>query len=338
MLPKENISEIQPQIIKQLLEKHYYSLVTTFYETQSVFLSGIYKRYGGIETANIILCFARNMHLEIIRQRERNLNYNVSLKNFWYNLNNVTKPLQKITTIVKTTGIPKETVRRKIKYLTSLGYLENMDSAQGYCWSLSLNHKDTYLKIIDEEIKNLAKFTFKFSNYLNLNLSVQAVENEIKSQFSFYWYHFLSCQLQWLKIWQDKLKDNDLLLIALQTIIPALQYGGKHNNKVNLDNIFKIIGKIEDRYSFSQTAVSATAVSTITGIPRATCIRKLNKLVALGFVLREAKSKRYFINQNSNERTKNILTKDNVDKTVEIFGKYLSIILTSLVHSRNNNI
>ena len=337
MLPKENIPDIQPQIIKQLLEKHYYSLVTVFYETQSLYLSGIYKRYGNIETANIVLCFAKNMHLEIIRQRERNLNYDVSLKNFWHNFNNITKPSQKITTIVKTTGIPKETVRRKIKYLTSVGCLENIGNAQGYSLNLSSDQKNYYFKIFEEEINNLAKFTFKFSSFLNLNLSLQAVENEIKSQFSFYWYHFLSCQLLWLKFWQDKLKDNDLLLIALQTIIPGLQYGGKYNKKVNLDNIFKIIGRVEDKHCYSQTAISATAVSTITGIPRATCIRKLNKLVTLGLVQRE-KKKRYFINQNSNERTKNILTKDNVDATIDIFGRYLSIILTSLVHSRNNNI
>ena len=237
---KERLSEIQPQNIEKLLEKHYFSLMTSYYETQSLFLSGIYKRYGGIETANIILCFTRNMHLEIIRQREKNLNYNVSLENFWYNIQTVSKPQDKISSIVQITGIPKETVRRKIKNLVTLGFLKNEKNIKGYYWNLLPNYKNLYYKIINDEIKILSKFTFKFSNYLKLNLDINIIEQEIKSQFSFYWYHFLSCQLQWLRMWQNKLKDNDLLLIVLQTIIPTLQYADKYPNNVRLDSIFRI--------------------------------------------------------------------------------------------------
>ena len=79
MPPLKKFQEISPQKIVQLLQEHTASLMPSFYETQSSFLSGVYKRYKSIETANIILCFARNMHLEIIRQREKNLNFNVSL-------------------------------------------------------------------------------------------------------------------------------------------------------------------------------------------------------------------------------------------------------------------
>ena len=115
-----------------------------------------------------------------------------------------------------------------------------------------------------------------------------------------------------------------------------MQYADKYPNNVRLDSIFRIIGKIEDTYNFSEIAVSATAISTVTGIPRATCIRKLNRLVSLGFLLRETKTKRYFVNQNIADRTKNIVTKDNVDYTMKTFSRYLSIILTSLVHNRNS--
>ena len=65
MQVKEKFKEIDPQIIAKLLEDNYFSLMTIFYETQSLFLSKIYKRYGSIETANIILCFSKNLHLEI---------------------------------------------------------------------------------------------------------------------------------------------------------------------------------------------------------------------------------------------------------------------------------
>ena len=72
MLNERKIEEIQASDINLLLLKHTANLMSEFYEMQSSFLSGIYKRYKGIETANIILCLAKKMHLEIIRQREKN--------------------------------------------------------------------------------------------------------------------------------------------------------------------------------------------------------------------------------------------------------------------------
>ena len=89
MLPLKKFQEILPQDIVQLLKEHYAAVMPAFYEMQSAFLSEVYKRYKGIETASVILCFARSMHLEIIRQREKNLNFNVSLENFWHNFSEI---------------------------------------------------------------------------------------------------------------------------------------------------------------------------------------------------------------------------------------------------------
>ena len=123
MIPLRKNSNVSPQDISELIRTHYANLMQAFYESQSSFLCSIYKRHKSIETANIILCFSRNIHLEIIRQREKDLNFNVSLENFWKNFNLISKPPEKITSVVKITGIPKETVRRKIKNLTDIGSL-----------------------------------------------------------------------------------------------------------------------------------------------------------------------------------------------------------------------
>ena len=305
---------IEPEKITELLKKNYSSLMQSFYEMQSGFLSGVYKRYGSIETANIILCFAKNAHLEIIRQREKDLNIDVSLQNFWNNFYKIRKPYHKISTVVKLTGIPKETVRRKIKNLINVGYLNVDKINKGYYWNLASKDKEAYVNIINEETKNLSMFIAKIVKLLDIKLPTKLIDNEIQSQFSFYWYHYLSCQLEWLKWWQVKLKDNDLLLIALQAIIPTLKFIDKNSlNQINLDNIFKIIGQV-DKESRKDCSISATSISDVTGIPRATCIRKLDKLVFLGLLTRQNKSKRYSVNQATHERTKNILSKEVLHK------------------------
>ena len=330
----KKIPDIVPENVGQLLKLHYVSLMSVFYETQSAFLTGIYKKFGSVETANIMLCFSRNLHLEIIRQRERNLNYDVSVDSFWKNYNEVSKPIEKISSIVSYTSIPKETVRRKIKNLIKLGYLSDDKMRKGYAYNMSVKEKDVYLDFIEQEIKYLSRFVGKFTLHLGLNISMKTIEKEIRSQFSFYWYHFLSCQLEWLKMWQQKIKDTDLLLVVLQTIIPTLQYINKKDGNINMESIFKVIGKTNGKNDVHKTAVSATATSEVTGIPRATCIRKLEKLVELEFLARENKSRRYYVNQDIDRRTKNVLTKENVDRTISIFSQYLSIILNSLMYNK----
>jgi len=334
MQPDRKDRQVNANKVKLLLEENYLYLISTFYETQSSFLTGVYKRYKSIETANIVLCFARNMHLAIIRERENDLNYNISLNNFWVNLKNVEKPSEKISSIVKITGIPKETVRRKVKKLLLNGFLINKNGEKSYSWNLLTKHKNDYFVIIDQEIKILSKFISSFMIKLQINVDMKIIEEELKLQFSFYWYHFLTCQLKWLKFWQGKLKDNDLLLIILQAVIPTLQFAGAHPNETKIDNMFKIVGRVNNLNNFSNTAVSAASVSDVTGIPRATCIRKLEKLINLGFLFKEHKTKRYFVNQNITDRTKNILTKENVDTTVDIFSTYLAIIINSVVHNK----
>jgi len=135
-------------------------------------------------------------------------------------------------------------------------------------------------------------------------------------------------------MWQLKIKDNDLLLIALQVTIPTLKFVDKHLGKIKLDDVFRISGKNNNKHSASTCIVSATTVSKVTGIPRATCIRKLEKLVTLGFLMRETISKRYFVNQITDSRTKNIMNRENVNSTIDIFSQYFAIILNSLIQNQ----
>jgi len=61
----------------------------------------------------------------------------------------------------------------------------------------------------------------------------------------------------------------------------------------------------------------------------------LDRLVSLGFLIREENSKRqYSVNQSSDARTKNIMSKENVTFTINTFSEYISIILNSLIYNK----
>ena len=94
-----------------------------FNEMQTQFLAIRYKMNGNIESSNILTLLGKGLHLEILRIREKILNFDISLKNFLKMNDYIKKNIDsfyhgyKIVSIVKKTGIPKETVRRKLKKL-----------------------------------------------------------------------------------------------------------------------------------------------------------------------------------------------------------------------------
>ena len=136
---KEEKANISSDKIINLLNYHFADLMKEFYEMQSSFLSTRYKLYKSLETSNIIICFVRSSHLAIIRQRETNLDYDVSLNNFFDNLNNIRNYegcSHKIVSIVKITGIPKETVRRKLKKLIQREFVRTTKNKQ-YYWIIT---------------------------------------------------------------------------------------------------------------------------------------------------------------------------------------------------------
>tara|TARA_B100001123_G_scaffold392289_1_gene471320 strand:- start:1109 stop:2125 length:1017 start_codon:yes stop_codon:yes gene_type:complete len=330
-------TKFSSNIISDLINHHYTPLMKEFYEMQCVFLSSRYQLHQSIETSNILISLAASTHLSIIRLRESNLDHDISLNNFFSNLKNLTeneKISHRIVTIVEKTGIPKETVRRKLNKLIQKEFVI-ANKYKEYYWSISLKRKENFLKIMKSDVKALSKFIFSITKYLNMNINQKIIEEEIEGQFSFYFYHYLNCQLGWLKMWQNKIKDVDLIFITMQVLIPTLEYFDKKINvkSLGLDNLHTLIGRTNHQYRFSDSTVNASSISEISGIPRATCIRKLDKLVKLGFLMREAKTKRYYVSQLTNERTKYITQKENVIYTIQSFSDFLSIVVNALIRN-----
>ena len=304
--------KINHKVIKESFEKNSFKILPTFYEMQSTFLSGIYKRYGDLEGGQIVIYFARNLHLKVMRKREENLDFDLSLDKFWFNHQNTIQDKLKIISVSRFTGLPKETTRRKIIELTKLKHLKKSNKNNLY-WEPSSQAKDTYTQIIKEQIQSLSKFLFEQSKLLNIDVPFSKLYKEIEKNYCFYWFHYLTTQLDFMKYWQKKTKDLEILLIGLQSLIQSLNYF-KQNSASN---------KYPD--------ISATSVSEVTGIPRATCIRKLEWLSKVKFVKKDPLSKRYnLVNEGNNNGYLNPLL-TNVQGTAGQFAEFSSIIYRAIL-------
>jgi hypothetical protein len=181
----DRIKNIENKLVQKNFTENFLKLMPTFYEMESSFLSGVYKRYGDLEGGNIVIYFARDCHLEILRKREQDLNFNLSLDNFWANHKNVLQTKKKIILVSQQTGLPKETARRKIISLIKKRHIKKGDKNRLF-WEPDNEQKESYVKIIDEEITSLSKFIFEQTKLLSLSLPISKIEREIKNNYSFY--------------------------------------------------------------------------------------------------------------------------------------------------------
>ena len=306
----ENLSVVE---IQKVYKDNYRKIIGEFMNIQSEFLSGIYNRYDkDLDAANIVLFFAKNLHQETLRLRDSDLNVDISFENFWNNHSKIRQKNFKIINIAKETGLPKETTRRKINNLIRSKMIEKQKNYLS--WKPVEKHKESYNEIVSEELKQISKLIQVICIHLNITFSREKITNELKKYYSFYWYHYLNTQLQYLKMWQNRLSDLELLLISMQCLIQS----NLNSDKGIKDNI-------------KLGSVSATSISDVTGIPRATCIRKLDKLYKMKIIKKDQETKRYYFD-NKKIYNSNILKPDEIaENTIQIFSNFFLIILKALL-------
>ena len=320
--------KIEKSNIEKMLTENFIKLMPTFYEMQSTFLSGLYKRYGDLEEGNIVIFFARDLHLEILRKRETDLSFNLSLDNFWNNHKDIDQAKKKIIYVSKKTGLPKETARRKLIDLIKKKHIKKGDKNKIF-WEPASDQKESYIKIIEEQIVSLSKFIYEQGKFLNLNLSYTKIQKEIKNNYSFFWYHYLNFQLEYIKFWQEKLKDLEMLLIGLQAQIQTINFLSK---KTSGDFNYFFLNKIPKEINIKDANISATSISEVTGIPRPTCIRKLDKFVKMKFIEKDRLTKRYHLLLGQLNTNSGIPALEGMRKTINIFSQFSSIVLKGLVN------
>ncbi len=321
---KEKKLEIEN--IEKVLNENFINLMPSFYEMQSAFLSGIYKRYGDLEGGNIVIFFARDLHLEILRMRESDLSYNLSLDMFWNNHKKISQGKKKIIFISQETGLPKETARRKLIELVKSKHIKKGEKNRLF-WEPASEFKESYIKIIEEQIVSLSKFIFEQGKFLDLGLVFSKIQKDIRDNYSFFWYHYLNFQLEYIKFWQLRLKDLEMLLIGLQTQIQTLNYI-KKSTSGDFDSFFH--NKLPKNLNIQDANISATSISEITGIPRATCIRKLDRYVKMKFLEKDKISKRYYLLLNQLNSNASVPATEGTKKAIKIFSQFSSTILRGL--------
>jgi len=307
--------------IENVILENYIEYQYLFIEIQSKFLSGLYSRYESVENGNLVLYFAKQTHQDVLRQKDYDLNFNISYEKFWENHSKIYPKKISIQKIAEDTLIPKETTRRKILQLIRQKVLNKKDTNIG--WLPNERYKNDYNLLINEEINDMCKLIIFICKKKNLYISKEELTREIKENFSFYWFHYLGAQLEYLKIWNKKFNDPELILIFLQVVhLFATRLKDKNLTHINLFDNPSLLKE------FINVSISATSVSEVTKIPRATCVRKLELLEKMKMISKDKISKRYYIIPNA--ISKDLISQKMTEKVVEIFSGFFFICIREI--------
>ena len=316
---------VSAELIKSQILSNYFGYLKLFTPHQSNFLSDLYKRYECLDSANIVLFFAKKTHQAILRKKEYDLDYDLSFEKFWDNHNEVVIENSTIIDIAKSSSLPKETARRKLAELIKKKIL--VKTKKNIIWKPTDEYKKSYNEVLNREIRQLAKITKYVTDKIGLDFSVEDIDQEYKKKFSFYWFHYLDLQLKWMKLWKTQMQDLEITMIYMHI---ATYLASRVSDVVSHEEVFStpdIINRPMEKNL--NVSLSATSLSEITGVPRATCIRKLNLMAIRKMVTKDKNSKRYYINPQS--LNKKLVSKEVVENMQGLFSQFYFITIKALI-------
>lgn len=190
-----------------------------------------------------------------------------------------------ITELCEKLQLPKETVRRKVLELEKLGVLKRQKKQ-------ILIDRSVFSQVKPErQIKLTSKYIYLIAEIFNKDkiyskqLNVNYIENVIKKNFSLCWRWFYRMQIPMIIGYHEKFKDISTFHVW-GTVVMNQAYNYKKKS-INAHSLIPDYNNFNDGLLNKEgpsTGISAMSLSDMTGIPRATVIRKCKFLVDSGYL------------------------------------------------------
>ena len=278
------MSKIVPQVsklirsenIREVIEKNFVSILPVWAPLQLAWVNNVYRTFHDYEKFMII------MHLMM-------KTFNIYSKNFvklnydeYFDQTNVEIESINVMEISKSLNIPKETARRKINELEKYGVIKKKNK-------IIIIDRNTWPNIKPQDtIKRMTRFLSSLSKMcVNEKLILEPISSEsltvtCKEYFSFIWKLYYEMQMPMLLDFKKVYGDLESFHVS-GICLSNHALNSKRNDNTEMSKEFYL-----EKYFFSDQkdnlGINAMSISDISGIPRATVIRKLNKLIKLKFL------------------------------------------------------
>ena len=267
------IPDISNQIYKEqifsVLENKYSTMGPMWVSHQMEWLNGVYASFKDHDKFLIVIYLIKKT-LDFYSRNFTKLTFD-----YFYSKETVEIERYTITEISKALNIPKESTRRKVLELEKMGAIRKFKK------KIIIDRSRYYHSKPVDSIKRITRFLSILSEMsidskiLPKKLSSGELEIIIKDNFSYIWKLYYELQIPMMISYKKIFKDLETFHIFATCVVNQHLYV----KKISKDNMKRDIF-IESTYTAKMMqGLNAMSISDITGIPRATVIRKLRKLV-----------------------------------------------------------
>ena len=284
--------------IAQVLSDNTLILMKHWIKFQQEWINNIYTQFKDYDKYIVLIYLVSKAW-----EDDSNLFKFYSLEEF-YSKKDITLPNVSLFKLSMSLKIPKETIRRKLVELEE----QSLIKRQGQ--KILLTHTALDLQKPGNSIKNISIFFEKLSVLLSAHdwfgpsIKREDVELYFKKYYTIFWNRYFQIQIPFLVRWKTIFGDLESFVIwgnmginqniNLQRILQEADI--KSNNlKIKKEQyIANIINMSDSKVNESMQGINASSIAEISSIPRATVIRKLNKLLKEKIIKRNKKLE-YFL-------------------------------------------
>ena len=306
-----NVSnKIDEGYIFEVINKNFSKLAPAYYTLVTNWLIRSYSEYKNIDKF-IILIYLINKELILFRKNRLIIDYDTFYKDKSFEIQKIN-----ISDISRDLLIPKESVRRKIEALEKEGVIKKTGK------KIFVERSGFITAQANKTLEEFSILVSKFGEILssekisNRVFDVNEISKSIKENFSFCWYQFYKFLFIFTNRWKTDTKTLDLETICIGLIILVNTVQNKSFKKKDFERV-KYLKEVQKT---DQIGMNAFSIADITGIPRATVVRKLEFLLENKFIKID-KNKLYSFSVNTKSKQFNVIKKlqDKNMKSLSIF-------------------
>ena len=300
-------TEVNINDISNIINKNYGTIMTGFLELQRGWLFRAYSIFKDLDKYLILMSLVDKTfksYSEYIIKYDYDKFF--SVKNYELKKFNIVH-------VAKELSMSKETARRKILELEKQGLIiKNKKAVFMQRNAYGVQRPTESITQISKFMSNLSRL-LKKNKIINNEISTNDFETLIKKNFTQCWGYFLNFQIEYLTIFKKNFfGDYETLSIWAMIVYNQNLYFNKKinqtDNSIIKEKYFKMVILDES------LGLNAMSISDLTGIPRPTVLRKLNKLIKTKWISKDKKGLYKLTPSEKNYKDVDLVRLKNIDK------------------------
>ena len=277
-------NSINKELVFEILGRSSWEALAPFYKFQQTWVNKTFATFKDFDMYLILMYLKQKVYVDYSDR----FHY-LSINDFYAQEKIIIDKIN-LLQISKSLGIPKETVRRKINHLQKKDIILRSGK------SIYLNSKALEIVKPNQTLPMLAIFFEKMSNILSKetwfgkSINREDIEQFVKDHFTVCWEYFYRFQIPYLTRHRKSFGDleswnvwGSIALVQAAAFSESLKSISRDELTGYEDYYISMLKLKPER------GINASSIADISGIPRATVIRKLRTLEKKGFIRRNKK-------------------------------------------------